>query len=79
MESGRARTALSVVMAEGRKREVRRMVLAVGFPVKRLVRTRVGPVRLGSLKPGATRALTPEEIAELYRLTGLRRATPTSG
>jgi 23S rRNA pseudouridine2605 synthase len=79
VESGRARTALSVVMAEGRKREVRRMVRAVGFPVKRLVRTRVGPVRLGSLKPGATRALTPEEIAELYRLTGLRRATPTSG
>jgi 23S rRNA pseudouridine2605 synthase len=70
------RTALSVVMAEGRKREVRRMLAAVGFPVRRLVRVRVGPVQLGPLKPGKTRALTAEEVAGLYRATGLTRARP---
>ena len=77
VESGRARTALSIVMAEGRKREVRRMLLALGFSVRRLVRTRIGPVRLGALKPGKTRLLTADEIAELYRVAGLHRAAPT--
>jgi 23S rRNA pseudouridine2605 synthase len=67
-------SALRVVMTEGRKREVRRMLAAVGFPVRRLVRVRVGPVRLGSLKPGTTRPLTAEEVADLYRTTGLSRA-----
>src|SRR5437868_223702 len=75
-ESARDRTALSVVMAEGRKREVRRMLAAVGCPVRRLVRVRVGPVKLGALRPGALRPLTAEELAELYRSTGLRRAAP---
>jgi 23S rRNA pseudouridine2605 synthase len=69
-----ARSALTVVMAEGRKREVRRMLEAVGHPVRRLVRVRQGPVHLGRLAPGRTRALTAEEIAELYRTTGLERA-----
>ena len=39
-------------MTEGRKREVRRLLAAVGLPVTRLVRVRIGPVRLGSLGPG---------------------------
>jgi pseudouridine synthase len=68
------RSALPVVMAEGRKRVVRRMLAAVGFPVRRLVRVRVGPVQLGALKPGKTRPLTPEEVTGLYRVTGLNRA-----
>jgi pseudouridine synthase len=68
------RAALSIVMGEGRKREVRRMLAAVGLPVKRLVRTRVGPVRLGRLKPGELRALSPREITRLYEWTNLRRA-----
>jgi 23S rRNA pseudouridine2605 synthase len=77
IEAGdRTRTAISVVMAEGRKREVRRMLAAVGFPVRRLVRVRIGPVRLGSLSPGAVRPLTTEEISDLYRATGLDRAAP---
>ena len=70
----RGRSALTVVMAEGRKREVRRMLAAVGSPVLRLVRVRVGPVRLGDLRPGATRPLTLEEITGLYGATGLERA-----
>ena len=77
-ESGRARTALTIVMTEGRKREVRRMLAAIGFPVARLVRTRIGSVRLGTLRPGQTRSLTAPEVAELYGLTRLRRAVPTN-
>jgi 23S rRNA pseudouridine2605 synthase len=77
-EAARGRTAVSIVMAEGRKREVRRMLAAVGYPVRRLVRTRIGPVRLHDLPPGTSRPLTIEEIAELYRTTGLQRASPRS-
>jgi 23S rRNA pseudouridine2605 synthase len=61
------RGAIRVVMNEGRKREVRRMLDAVGLPVRRLVRTRIGPVRLGRLGPGELRELEPEEIRELWR------------
>ena len=46
-------------MAEGRKREVRRMLDAVELPVRRLVRVRVGPIRLGKLRPGEVRELEP--------------------
>lgn len=63
-----------MVMGEGRKREVRRMLGAVGHPVRRLVRTRLGPVRLGTLPPGAVRPLTQQEIEMLYKQTGLDRA-----
>ncbi|WP_018467557.1 pseudouridine synthase [Calidithermus timidus] len=54
-----------LVMAEGRKREVRRMLKAVGYPVERLVRTRIGMLELGELKPGEWRYLGPEEISAL--------------
>jgi 23S rRNA pseudouridine2605 synthase len=63
-----ARAQLSLVMTEGRKREVRRLLDAVGLPVARLVRLRVGSVRLGRLKPGERRELTNEEILELQRV-----------
>jgi pseudouridine synthase len=63
------RTAVRLVMTEGRKREVRRMLGAVGHPVQRLVRTRVGPIRLERLKPGELRPLDPSEVADLYRAT----------
>jgi pseudouridine synthase len=67
----RGRTAVRLVLAEGRKREVRRMLDAVGLPVRRLVRLRLGPVRLGRLRAGEVRALTPEEVRALYRAAGL--------
>jgi 23S rRNA pseudouridine2605 synthase len=50
---------------------VRRLLEAVGAPVRRLVRTAVGPVRLTGLAPGEFRALRPEEIRGLYRAIGL--------
>jgi pseudouridine synthase len=71
--AGRAggRAALRLVIGEGRKREVRRMLDSVGLPVRRLVRLRVGPLRLGRLAPGEVRELTPEEVRALYRAAGL--------
>jgi 23S rRNA pseudouridine2605 synthase len=65
------RTAIRLVMGEGRKREVRRMLDAVGLPVRRLVRLRVGPVKLGVLRAGEIRELTPDEVHGLYRAAGL--------
>lgn len=65
------RGAIRMVLTEGRKREVRRMLAAVGLPVRRLVRVRYGPVRLGRIPPGQTRALTPSEVRALYRVAGL--------
>jgi 16S rRNA U516 pseudouridylate synthase RsuA-like enzyme len=58
-------------MHEGRKHIVRRMLAEVGHPVSRLVRTHVGPVALGSLKPGTTRRLSVREIGDLYAAVGL--------
>lgn len=52
---------------EGRNRQIRRMVAAVGGKVRRLVRTAVGPVRLGTLPPGAVRPLTEAEVRGLHK------------
>jgi 23S rRNA pseudouridine2605 synthase len=64
------RGAVRVVMAEGRKREVRRLLAAVGLPVTRLIRLRVGPVALGALAPGALRELEPAEVRGLSQAAG---------
>jgi 23S rRNA pseudouridine2605 synthase len=58
-------TWLRLIIHEGRKRQVRLMCAAVGHPVRELVRTRVGPVRLGRLPVGSTRPLTPTELSRL--------------
>jgi 23S rRNA pseudouridine2605 synthase len=65
------RGAVRLVMTEGRKREVRRLLGAVGLPVTRLVRVRVGAVRLGRLAPGTHRDLTVEEVRALSKAAGL--------
>jgi 23S rRNA pseudouridine2605 synthase len=64
------RGAVRIVMTEGRKREVRRLLAAVGLPVTRLVRLRVGPVALGGLAPGALRELEPAEVRALSEAAG---------
>ncbi len=56
---------IRIVLHEGRNREVRRMLASVGNPALRLVRTRIGPVRLGKLDPGECRDLTTTEVLAL--------------
>jgi 23S rRNA pseudouridine2605 synthase len=59
------RSIVEVVLHEGRNRIVRRLLDQVGHPVRRLTRTAIGPVRLGSLKVGETRELTRDELGSL--------------
>lgn len=56
---------LRIVIHEGRNRQVRRMCETVGFPVVRLVRTRIGPLVDKSLRPGEWRALNVDEVRSL--------------
>ncbi|HVF52985.1 MAG TPA: pseudouridine synthase [Actinomycetota bacterium] len=62
---------LEITVTEGRHRLVRRMCEATGHPVKQLVRTSIGPLKLGRLKAGSWRRINPEELRELYRACGL--------
>ncbi len=56
---------LRITIHEGRNRQVRRMCEAVGFPVQRLVRVRIGPLRDATLAPGQWRELTLDEVRQL--------------
>ena len=66
-----SRALVEITLHEGRKHVVRRMLANAGHPVSRLVRTQVGPVSLGSLRPGATRRLSTAEVGELYAAVGM--------
>ncbi len=58
---------LEITIKEGRNRQIRRMCKAVGHPVMKLQRIRYGPLRLGDLKPGTYRRLTPGEVEKLRK------------
>ncbi|HET8641046.1 MAG TPA: pseudouridine synthase [Pseudonocardiaceae bacterium] len=62
---------VEIVLHEGRKHIVRRLLDHVGHPVRRLVRTAIGPVRLGDQRPGTVRRLNRKEVGELYKQVGL--------
>jgi 23S rRNA pseudouridine2605 synthase len=62
-------TWLRIVLHEGRNRQIRRMAQVVGLDVARLVRVRVGAVRLGTLRPGEWRALSEREVNALLKET----------
>jgi 23S rRNA pseudouridine2605 synthase len=62
---------VEVVLHEGRKHIVRRMLEVVGHPVIDLARIEFGPIKLGRLKPGTVRALTVKEVGDLYAAVGL--------
>jgi 23S rRNA pseudouridine2605 synthase len=69
-------TVLRLAFGEGRKHEVKRYCQALGHAVRRLVRTRLGPLELGTLPPGRHRRVTGRELAALRSLTraaGARR------
>jgi 23S rRNA pseudouridine2605 synthase len=68
-------TAVELGIHEGRNRQVRRMCEAVGHPVRRLVRTRIGPLRDARLAPGTWRALTPVEVRQLYEAASASSST----
>jgi 23S rRNA pseudouridine2605 synthase len=61
---------VEITLHEGRKHIVRRMMAAVGHPVSRLIRTAVGPIRLGDMRPGGFRHLSNAEIAALFKAVG---------
>jgi 23S rRNA pseudouridine2457 synthase len=63
---------LKIVLREGRKRQIRHMTAAVGYPTLRLVRVAMGPLSLGNLKPGEWRHLSAGEVRFL------RESVPTS-
>ena len=65
------RVMLELVLHEGRKHIVRRMLGQVGHPVQRLVRTAVGPIQLGDQRAGKLRPLTSRELADLFAAVGL--------
>lgn len=70
-DAGGDRTLVEIVLHEGRKHIVRRLLAEVGHPVRKLVRTAVDGVRLGDTKPGALRALSRQEIGSLHHAVGL--------
>lgn len=71
VDSRPGQAMVEVVLHEGRKHIVRRLLEAMGRPVESLVRTDVGPVQLGELRPGKMRPLTSREVAALYSAAGL--------
>lgn len=71
LDSVGPRVLVEVTLHEGRKHVVRRLLAEVGHPVRRLARTAIGPVQLGSLKPGRTRHLSRGELGALYSAVGL--------
>lgn len=61
-----SRALVEISVHEGRNRIVRRLLDAVGHPVRHLVRTRIGPIALGSQSPGSLRELSYAEVVDLY-------------
>ena len=61
---------ITVILRQGRKRQIRETAKALGLNVRKLVRVRIGPIRLGNLQSGEWRFLTSEEVRELKRAAG---------
>lgn len=72
VETGHDGVWLRFVIHEGRNRQVRRMCAAVGLDVRRLVRTRIGPIELADLPSGRYRSLRKNEVGALRGMTALR-------
>ena len=71
IDSTSNKVLVELVLHEGRKHIVRRALAEVGHPVQQLVRTAVGPVQLGSQKPGKIRVLTRDELSGLFALVAM--------
>ncbi len=75
LQKRRQSSVLEMVLDEGRNREIRRALARVGHKVLRLTRVGIGPLRLGKLKPGEFRRLSPEEVGELQRAVKRGKST----
>jgi len=64
---------VQVIMGEGRKRQIREIGYLLGLPVVRILRTRIGSLRLGNLKPRQWRYLTTQEVADLKKLVSRKK------
>jgi 23S rRNA pseudouridine2605 synthase len=64
-------TQVEVKLHSGRNQVIRRLMDAIGHPVVRLVRTRIGPLAIGELRPGRSRVLSSAEVGSLKRAAGL--------
>lgn len=71
LDASRDSTLVKVVLHSGKNRIVRRIFGSIGFPVKRLVRTQIGPIKLGDLKSGSYRVLSQTEVRSLSKAVGL--------
>lgn len=71
LEISEGRSLVRIVLHEGRKHIVRRLLGAAGFPVDELVRTHIGSVAIGSQRPGSLRPLGRDEVGALYKAVGL--------
>ena len=71
------RAWLRFIISEGRKRQIRTMLEAVGHRTRRLIRMRIGPLRLGDLKRSEHRNLTPAEVYALKKAVGLEAGAVT--
>ena len=71
IDSNHDTTVVKAVIHSGKNRIVRRMFGAIGFPVRRLVRVQIGPIKLGDIKPGSYRVLSQTEVRSLSKEVGL--------
>jgi 23S rRNA pseudouridine2605 synthase len=71
LETNEKKSKLELIIHEGRNRQVRRMCAAVGHPVEKLIRTRIGFLGINGLKRGEYRELKPEEIQRLKKMLQL--------
>jgi len=70
---------LRIVLTEGKKRQIRRMLLSLGYRVFRLIRVRVGPISLQGLSPGKSRELTFKEVKRLVAALKVTQVSIGSG
>ncbi|GAA2344811.1 pseudouridine synthase [Saccharopolyspora halophila] len=71
VDTNQNKALVQLVLHEGRKHIVRRLLKHVGHPVERLVRTRIGDIQLTSERPGAIRPLNRQEVGSLYKIVGM--------
>jgi len=74
LQDDKAGAWLTLDLREGRNRQVKRMCKAIGHPVLRLRRIKVGPIDLGNMSPGQSRRLRAREIRALRKAVGLEKA-----